>query len=111
MSELDDALVTLGLNQADYPNLRQSFDYSATLISTARSHLANVLADTAPPVDVTAFGSLGRREMTQNSDLDYLVMSYGLDAVPGTSRQALDIADQLRTAIDPQREFKNPDLQ
>lgn len=75
-------------------------DLSAGRIARARLELSNELSTDAPPIDVVAFGSMARYEMTTQSDFDYLVVAYGLDVQPGSYRRGLAIADRLRTTLD-----------
>lgn len=89
----------LGVSDTMFANLVESIDLSATRILEARSKLELVLRPNDPPLDVVAFGSMARYEMTQESDFDYLVIAYGLDTTPGAYRRGLEIANELRSSL------------
>lgn len=97
--EFAGALKRLNVDDGDFPHLKTSIELSARRILDARKQLASVLDVEKPPIDVVAFGSMARFEMTQESDFDYLVIAYGLDVKPGAYRRSLAITDGLRTSL------------
>ncbi|WP_157439128.1 hypothetical protein [Agreia sp. Leaf244] len=99
-----DALVRLGAQEADFPNLIRSYEASQTVISNARSHL--LASDLDPQVDVIGFGSLGRYEMSNESDLDYVIVRHG----PSNQGETwtVDLVDGLRSVVVPGREIRAP---
>lgn len=86
----------LGLATSRYPKLIAAMNFSDEKVKLARQALGD-LSDRGL-TDIVAFGSMARREMTSESDFDYLVVSYGLDS-PGTARDALTRADGLRMKL------------
>jgi predicted nucleotidyltransferase len=92
-------LEVLGWSIEDFPNLDIAFTRSLESVVRARADLAAKLGEDKPGIDVVAFGSLARHEMTAESDLDYLVVVYSFDEQPGTSRRALTIANSLRDSL------------
>lgn len=93
-----DGLGRLGWDASRFRNLSASFSRSEERIAAARAGLDSSAAD-QPGIDVVAFGSLARREMTNESDLDWLVVVYEFDDQPGASKRALARADGLRTIL------------
>lgn len=86
----------LGLATPELANLEGAFRLSADRIEFARARLASEIHAEAE-VDVVAFGSIARREMTIESDFDYSVVAYGLPATSDAADEALRVADHLRT--------------
>ncbi|TQJ31467.1 nucleotidyltransferase-like protein [Microbacterium sp. SLBN-146] len=78
------------------PNLERSFTRSQSCIAKARDHLASELVDADPRIDVVVFGSLARYEMTEASDLDWLVVVHALPDKRTSVEAALAAADSLR---------------
>jgi hypothetical protein len=99
LASFDAALNSVGLRPADYPNLRKSIEFSSDRIADARIKLDQSLRAEDPPIDVVAFGSMARYEMTPASDFDYLVVAYSIDNKPGASRRSLEVADSLRSSL------------
>ena len=74
-------------------------------IDSARSKLH---ADKYQDMDVVGFGSMARREMTSESDFDYLVLSTSL-AGAEKSRDLLADADALRTIFPNEEDHESDD--
>ncbi|MEV0949687.1 DUF294 nucleotidyltransferase-like domain-containing protein [Promicromonospora sp. NPDC050249] len=106
--EFTRALGVLSLDADRYPNLLAAINLSATRVERAREVLKNELGEPDPPIDVVAFGSMARFEMTPASDFDYLVIAYGLDVQPGAYRRTLTIADNLRATIGEANDIRKP---
>jgi predicted nucleotidyltransferase len=85
----------LGMDTNQFPNLMRAMSESDIAIERSRSSLQQKFQGTATATDIVSFGSIARREATEQSDFDYLVMAYGLDPT-GTTRRALTEADELR---------------
>lgn len=73
--ELEACCGALGL---DVPTLSAAADRSEQWIADARGFFAGELGDVEPSVDVVFLGSIGRREASPESDLDYLVVAHSL---------------------------------
>jgi len=93
------AIATLGLD-GQVPTLERAADLSRRLVDDSRSFLAKQL----PPeddvkLDVVAFGSIARQEMSAESDADYLVVAYELlpEEKVRRTRELLEAADRLLT--------------
>lgn len=97
----------LGWDAVDFPNLERSFRKSYEQVNLARSTLRGALRDD-PGVDIVAFGSLARHEMTTESDLDYLAIVFEFDKTPGASRVALKAADDIRATLSATEEAIRP---
>ncbi|WP_152603792.1 DUF294 nucleotidyltransferase-like domain-containing protein [Amycolatopsis rifamycinica] len=98
-SLLDSRLSSIGLTTADVPALTEAFERSAGLINRARKLTEESFADIDSPIDIIGFGSLARHEFTSASDLDYLVVTYGLQSETNTTRRFLQHADLLRNRL------------
>lgn len=85
----------LGMNSTQFPYLMQAMSESDSAIETARASLQEKFQGSVSSTDVVAFGSIARREATEQSDFDYLVMAYGLEPT-GTTRKVLTEADNIR---------------
>ncbi|HEY0949332.1 hypothetical protein [Nocardioides sp.] len=68
-------------------------ELSCTRIDQARQRLSSLPSD---ELDVVAFGSLARLEVTAESDFDYLVLAAGVPATPTAATDLLRAADELR---------------
>lgn len=90
-----DALAIAAGHGLSVPNLRGARQLSQTRISTARAHLTSRFTTSDLGVDVIAFGSLARHEVTKESDFDYLVVATGMPRA-GITNGLLDAADELR---------------
>lgn len=97
--DLRQALEQAGWQDLALPNLHSAYELSEQRIGAARAQLREDLSDGGPDLDVVAFGSLARREMTTASDLDWLVVVHSVDKEPGTVARALDAADGLRSIL------------
>jgi predicted nucleotidyltransferase len=91
------AVAELGLD-GQVPTLEKTADLSYRLVEEARTSLAEQL----PPendvkLDVVAFGSIARQEMSAESDADYLVIAYELlpEVKVRRTRELLEAADRL----------------
>lgn len=83
------------LDSSDFPSIAAARRLSSERIAIAR----NALQDAAEPgLDVVGFGSLARREMTSESDFDYLVLAMQLPQRPDVAPTLLRRADDLRRA-------------
>ncbi|WP_435748740.1 nucleotidyltransferase domain-containing protein [Microbacterium sp. PMB16] len=98
-TELQNALARVGWSDLSLPSLDAAFAHSESCIETARAHLAKQLDDADPAIDVVAFGSLARREMTPASDLDWLVVVHALPERRSSVQDAVTAADSLRMVI------------
>lgn len=78
-----------------YPNIARARSLSDQRIDLARRRLAS----TGDGLDIVGFGSLARREMTAESDFDYIVLALGL---PGDTSSAVNL---LRSANDLRRQW------
>ncbi|WP_367133254.1 hypothetical protein [Saccharothrix sp. HUAS TT1] len=105
---LVERLRAVGLTSASVPALHASFNRSDMLIDRARVQLHSAVQDSEVNVDVVGFGSLARREFTSESDLDYLVVTYGLDPHPGSARRMLQHTDSLRFTLFEDNEVRPP---
>lgn len=88
------ALDSLGLRKGLH-HLESAHQLAEERIDAARSKLATV-AERHRDFDIVAFGSLARREVTEASDFDYLVLATGLPKDSDAPRRLLDEADALR---------------
>lgn len=91
------AVANLGLT-GQLPTLERAADLSNRLVQESQSFLAEQL----PPeddvkLDVVAFGSIARQEMSAESDADYLVIAYELlpEGKVRRTRELLEAADRL----------------
>lgn len=108
MNLLERSLSDLNWKIEEFPNLAHAFSLSEERVHRAREELKASISD-SPKIDVIAFGSLARYEMTGESDLDYLVVVHGLDKTPGSSRRAIAAADDLRKKLgDGDKEIRRP---
>ncbi len=98
------AAEVVGGSSSDYPNLLRAYETTQDAVARARSHLAS--AGLEPCVDVLGLGSVGRFEMSQESDLDYLLVCHSDDDHDHTV--ALEAADGLRSVVIPGVELKEP---
>lgn len=79
---LSEACEALGI---ELPTLRTAADRSDRWIDDAREFFLQELADLGDTLDVVLLGSIGRREASPESDLDYLVVAHRLIPQPGTA--------------------------
>lgn len=98
------AAEVVGSSSSAYPNLLRAYETTQDAVSRARSHLAS--AGLEPCVDVLGLGSVGRFEMSQESDLDYLLVCHSDDE--HDHAVALQAADGLRAVVIPGVELKEP---
>ncbi|MEV7693272.1 DUF294 nucleotidyltransferase-like domain-containing protein [Microbacterium sp. NPDC089189] len=98
-TELTRALGEAGWDDVRLPNLEAAFELSEDCIQRARKHLATELDGLDDRLDVVAFGSLARREMTTASDLDWLVVVHALPEERSAVQAALSAADGLRAVL------------
>lgn len=83
------------LDSASYPHLAKARTLSNERIDRARAELSSSAGD---GLDVVGFGSLARREMTEESDFDFLVLALQLTRDPDAPVNLLRRADDLRRA-------------
>lgn len=76
-----------------YPNIARARALSDDRIRLARQYLDPHRVE---GLDVVGFGSLARREMTTESDFDYIVLALGLPRDADTPLDLLKAADELR---------------
>lgn len=108
MTELERALDSAGWDDLTVEHLNSAFERSDRYISEARDYLRDQLQGTDASLDVVAFGSLARREMTVASDLDWLVVVHALPKDPGAVQQVLSAADGLRRVIGDEGDIRQP---
>lgn len=97
-NHLPAALEAVHLATSDVPNLVSSMERSHKWIEKARMTLREELGDTEG-LDVVAFGSLARREVTEASDLDFLVVEH-TDSSHPKADHAITAADNLRQVLE-----------
>jgi predicted nucleotidyltransferase len=95
---LETALNRAGLDPEKFPNLLESYEYSECFIHSARAEMQAKLSADNANLDVVAFGSVARREMTRASDFDFLVITYGI-GLRSAEQQFLDQAEELRSKL------------
>ena len=78
------------------PSVRRALELSNRRIESGRRHLIDS-GVTCQSGDILAFGSLARREATDESDFDYLVLVDGIPEDPDAPGELLRRADHLRT--------------
>ena len=89
-------LKALGLSEAELPNLVLAHHTSETMLRNFRDHLQEAVpAAASEAMDVVVFGSAARREMTELSDLDYLVVGHGLPSSTTKTRELLRQTDEF----------------
>lgn len=88
----------LGLS-GKLPHLEESAARSSRLIDQARSSLSDAFSDADTPLDAVLFGSIGRREATDGSDFDCLVIAHQLPPRVGQTRELLERLEELRANL------------
>ncbi|MFC8360395.1 nucleotidyltransferase domain-containing protein [Streptomyces griseorubiginosus] len=96
--QLTQALSDAHLDPDHYPNLITAYQRSEDSIEAARSYLKNQAAREYEDADVMAFGSLARREMTEASDFDFLVVTHGIGK-QSSERELLELAHGLMGSL------------
>lgn len=92
LTNLDNLLQQMDLNA---PNVAAAATKSNERIEIGREFLKQKVR-THTNVDLIAFGSLARREATDESDFDYLVLVDGIPRNPRLPSELLQLADSLR---------------
>lgn len=87
----------LGLTQDDFRNLKDRYTTTSEAVANARRDL--IEAQLPACVDVLGLGSMGRYEMSSESDLDYLVVCHADDGHDHAAENCL--ADDLRNSVLP----------
>jgi hypothetical protein len=82
----------LGIEEEDIDHLKRGYAATREAVANSRAHLGAELS--AECVDVVGLGSMGRYEMSQASDLDFLVICNAGDNHDHASEQR--VADELR---------------
>lgn len=98
------ALASLGWSADDFPNLTRSFETTLAAVENARRYLVENIGDDC--LDVVAAGSLGRYELTEASDLDYLVVCHQ-DHEHGPAYFVREV-DELREKLIPNVTLRPP---
>lgn len=91
---LAQAAAELDLAEEDLAALRSASTLGSQRTEQARARLSPLCVT---GLDLVAFGSHGRQEVTAESDFDYLVLATELPQEPAAARRLLGAADQLRT--------------
>lgn len=91
--DLNQSIEHLGLSGA-VPGLTEAITRSDQTIEQMRLDLAD--AHDAGAMDVVAFGSLARREYTQASDIDYLVL---VDTTPDNPAASRDLLQLVKASL------------
>lgn len=94
-----DALFGAGFEPSKYPQLLAAEQRSERAIAQARTYLREQFPDGTNSIDMIAFGSLARRELTAESDFDYLVASYDITTPPEVAERMLLAAGPLRELL------------
>lgn len=96
-SGLASRVAYLGWSLSEFENLSTAHERSAQLIETARTRLVGM--DLPDSVDVLALGSLGRHEISSESDLDGLLVNYGTEPL-FTASEAKELLSELGTLLE-----------
>lgn len=94
----------LGGDTNDYANILDSYQVTESAVSNARTHLARAELDSC--VDVLGLGSMGRYEMSSESDLDYLIVCHADDE--HDHAPDIDQVDSLRFVVIEGKELRPP---
>lgn len=99
-----DVLSRLNKDAASIPHLDSTYSRTEQAVALARDYLA--AHDLDDCLDVVGFGSMGRFEMSEESDLDYLVVCH--DGAHEPHDEAAQKADGLRSVVIPGKELREP---
>lgn len=81
--------------EIDAPHVLAAYEASVRRIDRGREEMSGK-CELGSGVDLIAFGSLARREATQESDFDYLILVDGIPEEPSIPAAVLEAADGLR---------------
>lgn len=95
VGSLDESLARLGQASESFPNLSRAYSLTQTAVTRARDHLSQ--AGLSECIDVIGLGSLGRFEMSPESDLDSLIVCRADEE--HDHAEDLTILDGLRTRL------------
>jgi hypothetical protein len=88
--------------------LRTAWSFSEEIIDTARTDISNAVPPGDLDIDVIVHGSFARREASESSDFDYLIVPHSLPSEEQirTSRLLVEAADKF---IEKLERLKDPD--
>jgi hypothetical protein len=93
---LEEAVRALSLD-GEVPFIREAADFSErTLEGAAKALAAELPPSDELPLDVVVLGSVARREASEESDFDFLVIAHGLPANVMATRDLLKAAFQMQ---------------
>lgn len=102
--QFTDVLSRLKKDTTSIPHLESTYSLTEQAVTLAREYLASQDFDEC--VDVIGFGSMGRFEMSEESDLDYLVVCHNDAHEP--HEEVAEKADGLRSVVIPGKELREP---
>jgi hypothetical protein len=74
-------------------------DWTQRALAQITGRLHEMVPPDDLPLDVVVLGSLGRREASRQSDMDYLVLAHGLPSSVKQTRQLLGAVEALRVEL------------
>jgi hypothetical protein len=104
-AEFGSVIDRLGWGNDDLPHLRRSYELTEAAIKIARDRLGRLNLD-GRSVDAVGLGSMGRFELSEESDFDFLVVCHGSE--PEDLGSIVREVDDLRRFIVPGIELREP---
>lgn len=102
--QFSDALQRLGRSRADFSNLERAYHTTQDAVIRARAHFAESVYE--PCVDIIGLGSMGRFEMSEESDFDSLIICNSPKR--HRHRRLRAIVDEVRKLAIPGVELRAP---
>lgn len=96
--ELTKALDTLGLAN-EVPAIKHNAKLTDDRVRESRGFLKDGLKPENVPLDVVAFGSMGRQESSAESDFDWLIIAHELPPKVTQSRDLIELVGKLQKAL------------